>query len=79
MIRNSSTFSADVKLLLHVGSEQFEIGSLGPDYGILRDALPVESGEGVLETIVDNQSTRWNVRFSAPDSSATKRFTFEAV
>ncbi|WP_075085810.1 hypothetical protein [Mariniblastus fucicola] len=79
MIKNSGTFSADVKLLLHIGSEQFEIGSLGPDYGILRDELPIESGEGVLETIVDNQSTRWNIRFTSPITGEAKRFTFEAV
>ena len=85
MIRNNSsgngngTFSADVKLHLHVGGERFELGHLGPDFALLGEACPISSNEGEIETIVDNKVSRWPIRITTPLDGSTKRFEFEGV
>lgn len=75
----NGTFSADVKLHLYVDNEQVELGQLGPGFAILRDTQTIDASEGELETIVDKKTTRWKVRFTSPITTASKRFTFEAV
>ena len=83
MISNSQnvngTFSADVKLHLHVGEQQFELGQVGPGLAILRNAHTIDATEGEIETIVDEKVSRWKVRFTSPITGESKRFTFEAV
>ena len=85
MIRNNlssngnGTFSADVKLHLHVGGERFELGHLGPDFALLGEACPISSNEGEIETIVDNKVSRWPIRITTPLDGSTKRFEFEGV
>jgi hypothetical protein len=75
----NGTFSADVKLHLHIGDQCFELGQLGPGLAILRDARAIDATEGDIETIVDEKVTRWPVRFTSPITGDSKRFTFEAV
>ena len=52
MISNSQnengTFSADVKLNLHVGEQQFELGQVGPGLAILRDAHSIDANSELL-------------------------------
>ena len=75
----NGTFSADVKLNLRIGNQRFELGQVGPGLAILRDAQSIDATEGEIETIVDEKVTRWKVKFTSPITSASKRFTFEAV
>ena len=75
----NGTFSADVKLHLYVGDERFELGHLGPEFALLGDAQTIDASEGEIETIVDQKTSRWKVRFTSPITSESRRFTFEAV
>jgi hypothetical protein len=75
----NGTFSADVKLNLHIGNQRFELGQVGPGLAILRDAQTIDATEGEIETIVDEKVSRWKVRFTSPITGESKRFTFEAV
>ncbi len=77
--RGNGAFSAEVELHLYIGGEQVELGQLGPGFAILRDARTIEATEGEIETIVDDKTNRWKVRFTSPITSESKRFTFEAV
>jgi hypothetical protein len=79
MISNSGTFSANVRLNLYVNGQQYDVGSLGPGFGYLRNAHDISETEGELETRVDEKTTRWPVRITSPITTASKRFTFEAV
>ena len=84
MISNSSnsgngTFSADVKLHLYANDQRIELGQLGPGFAILRNSLTVEASEGEIESIVDQKVNRWKVRFTSPITTASKRFSFEAM
>ena len=74
-----ANYSATVELYLHFERRQYEIGSLGPGFAHPRDELPVESGEGEIETIISGKSSRWKVRFTSPVAGDSKRFTFEAI
>ncbi len=75
----NGTFSADVKLHLHIGDQRFELGHLGLGFALLGDAHAIDATEGEIETIVDEKVTRWPVRFTSPITGESKRFTFEAV
>ncbi len=83
MIKPSGTFSADVKLHFYVGERQIELGQLGPGFAILRSAQTIDAcdGElqGELETVIDGKNSRWKIRITSPITTASKRFTFEAV
>lgn len=83
MISNSQnengSFSADVKLNLHVNGKRFELGQVGPGLAILRDAQSIDATEGEIETIVDEKVSRWKVRFTSPITGESKRFTFEGI
>jgi len=83
MIANSpignGTFSADVKLHLYVAGERIELGQLGPDFALLRDPQTIDIAEGEIETIIDEQVSRWPIRITSPITSDSRRFTFEAV
>jgi len=79
MISNSGTFSADVRLHLLIGEQQFDVGSLGSGFGYLRNPQDILETQGELETSVDGKVTRWRVRFTSPITAASKRFTFEAI
>ena len=75
----NGTFSADVKLNLHVGSQRFELGHLGPGFALLGEAQAIDATGGEIETIVDEKVSRWKVRFTNEITGESKRFTFEAV
>ena len=75
----NGTFSADVKLHLHIGGQRFELGQLGPGLGILRDAQAIDVTEGEIETIVDEKVTRWPIRITTKLDGSTKRFEFEGL
>lgn len=75
----NGTFSADVKLYLHIGDTRIDLGQLGPGFAILRHAQAIDASVGEIETIVDQKISRWPVRFTSPITVASKRFTFEAV
>jgi hypothetical protein len=75
----NGTFSADVKLNLHVGDQQFELGQVGPGLAILRNAQTIDATEGEIETIVDEKVNRFKVRITSPITGESKRFTFEGV
>lgn len=79
MICNSGTFSADVKLHLFAGGKRIELGHLGPDFAILGEAQEISASKGELETVIDGKSSRWKVRITSPITTASRRFTFEAV
>jgi hypothetical protein len=79
MIAQNSTFSADVKLQLHVGERTYEIGHLGPGFALLGEAQPISATQAELETIIDGQSTRWPIRITSPTTADSKRFAFEAI
>ena len=75
----NGTFSAKVKLNLYVADQRFELGHLGPGFALLGESLKIDANEGEIETIVDEKVNRWRVRFTSPITTASKRFTFEAV
>ena len=75
----NGTFSAEVKLHLYVGGEQIELGQLGPGFALLRDLQAIDATQGEIETIIDDKTTRWPIRFTSPITSESRRFTFEAV
>ena len=75
----NGTFSADVRLHLFVGEQKFEIASLGPEFAYLRTEHSIDASEGEIETIVDQKTSRWKVRFTSPITNESRRFTFEAV
>ena len=75
----NGTFSADVKLILHVKGERFELGHLGPGFALLGEAQSIAATEGEIETIVDSKITRRKVKLTSPITGESKRFTFEAV
>ena len=75
----NGTFSADVKLHLHIGDQRFELGQLGPGLAILRDAQAIDVTEGEIETIVDEKVTRWPIRITTTLDGSTKRFEFEGL
>ena len=75
----NGTFSAEVKLHLHVGTQRFELGQVGPGLAILRNPHSIDATEGEIETIVDKKVSRWKVRFTSPITEESKRFTFEAI
>ena len=79
MISGNVTFSADVKLNLYAGNQQFELGHLGPGFALLGEASNIDTKEGELETVIDGKSTRWKVRITSSINTATRRFTFEAA
>jgi len=79
MISHSGTFSANVRLNLYVNGRQYDVGSLGPGFGYLRNPQDILEPEGELETRVDDKVTRWPVRITSPITSASKRFTFESM
>ena len=80
MISNGNkTFSADVELNLHVASQRYELGHLGPGFALLGQSSDIDASEGELETIIDGKSSRWKIRFTSSITKASKRFTFEAV
>ena len=79
MISRSGTFSAEVRLHLYVHGQQYDVGSLGPGFGYLRNPHEIMETEGELETRVDGKVTRWPIRITMPITTASKRFTFEAV
>jgi len=79
MNKVNGTFSAEVQLHLYAGGKCYELGHLGPGFALLGDNQSISASEGELETIVDKKTTRWKVRFTSPITSASKRFTFEAV
>ena len=74
----NGTFSAKVKLHLYVGENRIELGQVGPDFAILRNAQTIEATEGELETIVDENVTRQRIRFTSPITCDSKRFEFQA-
>ena len=75
----NGTFSADVKLNLHVGGKRFELGHLGPGFALLGNAQAVDATEGEIETIVDEKVTRWPIRITTKLDGSTKRFEFEGL
>ena len=75
----NGTFSANVKLNLYVADQRIELGQLGPGFAIIRESQTIDASEGEIETIVDEKVNRWRVRFTSPITTASKRFTFEAV
>lgn len=78
MITNrSGVFSADVKLHLLVADQRFELGQLGPDFAMLREAQDIDATNATLETIIDGQQSRWSVRITSPITIASRRFSFE--
>ena len=81
MISNNTngTFSANVKLSLYVSDQRFELGHLGPGFALLGEAQTIEASEGEIESIVDQKVNRWKVRFTSPITTASKRFSFEAM
>ncbi len=81
MISNNTngTFSADVKLSLYISGQRFELGHLGPGFALFGEVQSIAATEGEIESIVDGKITRWPVRITSPTTSASKRFTFEAV
>lgn len=79
MTIDNGSFSADVRLYLYTGNEQFELGHLGPGFAMLGDAKTIDATEGELETVIDGKSSRWKVRFTSPITSESRRFTFEAA
>lgn len=77
---SNATFSADVKLHLHVSGRTINLGQLGPGFAILRDSSQsIDATEGEIETIVDGKVSRWPVHITSPITNESKRFTFEAV
>ncbi len=72
----NGTFSADVRLSLFVDDQQIDVASLGPGVGVLRDARSISATEGEIETIVDEQVTRWPIRITTKLDGSTKRFEF---
>jgi len=79
MTLTNGTFSANVKLHLYAGNDQFELGHLGPDFALLGSARDIDATEGELETIIDGKSSRWKVRFTSLITSESRRFTFEGL
>ena len=79
MTLTNSTFSAEVKLHLYAGSDQFELGHLGPGFALLGTAQDIGATEGELETVIDGKSSRWKVRITSPITSESRRFTFEGM
>jgi hypothetical protein len=79
-IKNGNgTFSAHVNLHLLIDGQRIELGQLGPGFAILRTAQTIDATEGDIETIVDQKISRWKVKLTSAITSASKRFTFEAV
>ncbi len=80
MIRNSSgTFSADVKLQLIIADKRYELGQLGPNFALIRDAQDIDATEGEIELTVDGKVSTSQVRFTSPISKDSRRFEFEAI
>ena len=83
MIANSpignGTFSADVKSHHLRCRRAHRLGQLGPDFALLRDPQTIDIPEGEIETIIDEQVSRWPIRITSPITSDSRRFTFEAV
>ena len=80
MIRNNSgTFSADVKIELIIADGRFELGQLGPGYGVLRTSQDIDATEGTIELNVDGKVSTSHVRFTTPISSDSRRFEFEPI
>jgi len=75
----NGTFSADVKLNLHIGDQCFKLGQVGPGLAILREVHSIDATEGEIETIVDEKVNRWKVRITTKLDGSTKRFEFEGV
>jgi hypothetical protein len=75
----NGTFSADVRLNLHIGQRRIELGHLGPGFALLGEAQSIEATEGEIETIVDDKVTRWPIRITSKLDGSTKRFEFEGV
>jgi hypothetical protein len=79
MKNGNGTFSADVKLHLYVGDRRYELGHLGPGFALLGNAESIDATEGEIESIVDQKTSRWKVKFTSPITAESKRFTFKAV
>jgi len=77
----NGTFSADVKLHLYVGQQQYKLGHLGPGFALLGDTQSIDTrnGDGEIETIVDSKVTRWPIRITSELDGSTRRFEFESV
>ena len=55
-------YSAKVDLKLIVGSKTFQLGQVGPDRLIFRDACQLPPCEGEIVMMIDDEEQRWKVR-----------------
>jgi hypothetical protein len=56
------SYSADVQMELRVNGRIFDVGQLGPDFVILRDATEHPPADGEMMVSIDGDVKRWPVR-----------------
>lgn len=61
-------YSAKVDLKLIVGSQTYQLGQVGPDRLIFREALSLPPCEGEVVMTIDDDEQRWKV--SLPNGSS---------
>ncbi len=63
------SYSADVRMELHVNGRVLSIGQLGPDFLILDHPVDLAPGDAEIAMSIDGRKQRWPVRL--PDGIAT--------
>ena len=66
--QNNGSYSADVQMELRVNGRVFDVGQLGPDFVILRDATDHPPAQGEMMVAIDGHVKRWLVQL--PDGVA---------
>jgi hypothetical protein len=66
--QNNGSYSADVQMELRVNGRVFDVGQLGPDFVILRDATDHPPAQGEMMLSIDGHVKRWPVQL--PDGVA---------
>jgi hypothetical protein len=69
----SNGYSADVRMHLSVNGQSFNIGQLGPDFIILRDAAELPPSRGQITVSIDGRERRWSVQLPEGISAASVR------
>jgi hypothetical protein len=59
------SYSADVRMQLSVNGHTFQIGQLGPDFVILRDAADHPATDAEITLWIDGREDRWRVYLPA--------------
>jgi len=66
------SYSADVRLRLHVNGTVFRLAQLAPDEVVLKEATALPEGDAVMVAVIDGHEQKWAVRIDEAVRAASR-------